>query len=380
MLTLNIEYRVCKERKILTHHHRRELYQEKIALSVKSQVHRHRIITFIMHSKKMKNILFILSFFISNISFAHPGIGIVKDSKGNIYYTDLHHVWKISPDGTKTIAVHNVHTHELYMDANDDLYGEHLWYNGEKLDTWGHYAWCLRNNNKLDTVIKPTPGFLKNYSFVRDAKGNMYWVERHGMCSFLRKSSDGKIDTILQGKFNDVRWMYSTNAGVIYFIDLYDLYKIDTSHKLSLLAKHIAQNSPSFGWTGGGSHSLFGIWTDSVENVYVANLSGQVVKRISQAGNVANFVYSTTPWSPTGGVSDNDGSLWLLETSLTNDARVRKIPPSQFNKGKTAPVIFRNYVLPLGILILIITAFVLILRLIRRKRKSREARFFAGLH
>ena len=27
---------------------------------------------------------------------AHPGIGIVMDDDGNVFYTDLTHVWKIS--------------------------------------------------------------------------------------------------------------------------------------------------------------------------------------------------------------------------------------------------------------------------------------------
>lgn len=31
--------------------------------------------------------------------WAHPGIGIVMDSKGNVFYTDLKQVWKIDPLG-----------------------------------------------------------------------------------------------------------------------------------------------------------------------------------------------------------------------------------------------------------------------------------------
>src|SRR5574339_286409 len=109
---------------------------------------------------------------------AHPGIGILKDSKGTIYYTDLKQVWKISPDGKKSVVVHDVHTHELYIDQQDNLYGEHLWYNGEKLDTWGYYVWCLKNTGELVKIIDPTEGFRTDYSFTRDAAGNMYWVER----------------------------------------------------------------------------------------------------------------------------------------------------------------------------------------------------------
>ena len=76
-------------------------------------------------------------------SLSHPGIGIVMDSHGNVFYTDLEHVWKISRDGKKSIAVHTVHTHELYIDSADNLYGEHLWYNGEATNTWGHRVWRL---------------------------------------------------------------------------------------------------------------------------------------------------------------------------------------------------------------------------------------------
>jgi hypothetical protein len=40
---------------------------------------------------------------------AHPGIGIVMDSKGNVFYTDLHQIWKIDAQGKKSIAVREVH-------------------------------------------------------------------------------------------------------------------------------------------------------------------------------------------------------------------------------------------------------------------------------
>ncbi|MGI8582088.1 MAG: hypothetical protein ACR2KX_07825 [Chitinophagaceae bacterium] len=317
----------------------------------------------------MKKFFLCLLLFVYALCYSHPGIGVVRDSKGNIYYTDLVNVWKLAPDGKKSIAVHNVHTHELYVDTKDDLYGEHLWYNGEKLNTWGHYVWCLRSNNKLDTIIKPTAGFLKNYSFVRDKNENMYWVVRDSMSTFKKRSPDGNITTLLQRKFADIRWMYATKGGNIYFVDLVDLYKINVSGKLILVAKNISGNSPAFGMYS-GKHSLMGIWTDGAENVYVANLSGQVVKRISQTGKVENFAYSTTPWSPTGGVLDNDGNLWLLETSLTNDARVRKIIPSKFIKGKTTPMIISNYILPVSIITIIVLAIIAIIRFLLRKKKK----------
>jgi len=69
-------------------------------------------------------------------AFSHPGVSIVIDSRGIVYYTDLEHVWRILPDGSKEIAVRRVHTHELYLDDDDYLYGEDVVYEGERLDTW----------------------------------------------------------------------------------------------------------------------------------------------------------------------------------------------------------------------------------------------------
>lgn len=90
-----------------------------------------------------------------SVAMAHPGVGIVMDGKGNVYYTDLHHIWKIDVRDKVSIAVHNVHSHELYMDEADNLYGEHLWYKGEATNTWGHYVWKLSPDGKLEKIIEP---------------------------------------------------------------------------------------------------------------------------------------------------------------------------------------------------------------------------------
>ncbi len=289
------------------------------------------------------------------ITFAHPGIGIVQDSKGNIYYTDLQQVWRIAKDGSKSVVVKNVHTHELYMDAADNLFGEHLWYNGEKVDTWGHYVWCLKNNGILDTVIKPSTGFLINYSFVRDDAGNMYWVERSAVSQFKKKYPDGRIETIAEGKFKDIRWMYVTVNGIVYFIDYHDLYKLDINGKFIIVAKDITQRSAGVTPMNGDRHSLFGIWTDKNENIYLASYSGRVVKQISQTGEIKDMVYSTLPWSPTGGLFDKDGNLWVLEASVTNAVRVRKVSKKDIGLQKTSLYNANIFpiILSLGFLILL---------------------------
>ena len=73
----------------------------------------------------MRFLLILLVIVAPGSALCHPPVGIVIDSKGNIFYSDLNHVWKIARDGTRSIAVENVHTHDLYIDKNDNLYGEH---------------------------------------------------------------------------------------------------------------------------------------------------------------------------------------------------------------------------------------------------------------
>ncbi len=305
---------------------------------------------------------------------AHPGIGIVKDSKGNIYYTDLKQVWKLSPDGNNTLAVRNVHTHELYVDDKDDLYGEHLWYNGERLDTWGHYVWCLRNTGKLDTIISPREGFLEDYSFVRDRIGNMYWVSRGPISKFSKKTADGNISTIAEGKFKDIRWMHAKEDGTVFFVDLADLYRIDPAGRVQLLAKDLDDKTAAHAPLAYASrkHNVFGIWTDNAENVYTAVLSGQVVKKITPQGKISIIAYSLSPWSPVGGVFDDTGDLWLLEYGPTNDVRVRKISKAELGAEPGPAFHWKNNIAPVARWILVFMVVLFIVRYIRKLKSSNK--------
>jgi hypothetical protein len=134
-------------------------------LNVLAEVHEHPSDKN-MRKRFLYSILFLL--LTASVS-AHPGIGIVMDSRGNVFYTDLKQVWKISPKGRKSIAAANVHTHELYIDANDNLYGEHLWYEGEATDKWGHYVWKLHADGKLEQVIPRREGFRAEFFLSRQA-------------------------------------------------------------------------------------------------------------------------------------------------------------------------------------------------------------------
>jgi hypothetical protein len=67
----------------------------------------------------MKKLIFIV-ILLPFTDQTHPGIRIVKDRKGNIYYTDLKQVWKITKSNS-TVDVIDVHSHELYISPHDNL-------------------------------------------------------------------------------------------------------------------------------------------------------------------------------------------------------------------------------------------------------------------
>ena len=256
-------------------------------------------------------------------AFAHPAVGIVVDARGNVFYSDLTQVLRLAPDGSKTVAVPRVHTHELYLDANGNLFGENAWYNGEQANTWGYSVWMRSPRGVITKVVPDSPGFLTNYSFVRDRAGNMYFPVREQK-EIRKRSPDGRITTLARAPFRNIRWLTATPDGVVYLIDLADLVRITPDGRVTTVARNLSQRSVKHPELD-APHLVMGLWTDRAGNVYVADAAGGVVKRVDARGNVTIAARSTWPWFPTGGTFAPDGSMWLLESTITNDVRARKV-------------------------------------------------------
>jgi hypothetical protein len=329
-----------------------------------------------MRKLLISNILFLISFTVT----AHPGIGIVKDSKGNIYYTDLANVWKISLAGSKSKVVSNVHTHELYMDGHDNLYGEHLWYNGESQNTWGHYAWCLKNNGELVKEINPTEDFSSNYSFARDSLGNMYWVERFTTSKIMKKTKNGEIIKLVEGKFGFIGWLTCTKNGSLYFTENNKLHRLSPdgksdSYRMETLANNMGSKSTDFSMMG-RNYDSYGIWTDAADNVYLAMIDSKKVTRISADGNTQTILTSNSLWTICSGIFDDNGNMWVLENSLSNEVRARKIGKEELAGSKTAsnfitkPHLFITIFTIAGIVLLFSRA-----KMILNKRKQKFLHF-----
>jgi sugar lactone lactonase YvrE len=274
----------------------------------------------------MKSSLLGLLLLLAIRAAAHPGVGIVQDAQGNVYYTDLENVWKRAPNGQQRIVVPRVHTHELYLDLQGNLYGEHAWYEGEATNKWGYYVWRISPGGQLSKVIPETPGFLTNYSFNRDQTGAMYWVERGTPCRFLKRLPGGKAQLLATGSFTDVRWQHVTPKGRFYFVNDDALYTLDADGTIRCLKRNLDEVPPS---TAKVNHNLGGIFSDQHGNIYVAVTNRRKVQRLSPGGHLTTVARSSAPWTASSGLMAPNGDLWLLEYNTANQVRVRRVQPLQ---------------------------------------------------
>ncbi len=257
---------------------------------------------------------------------AHPGVGIAMDGRGNVFYTDLQRVWCIAPDGSKSVVVPGVHTHELHVDARGVLFGEHLWYEGERTDRWGHRVWARALDGRITDVVAARRGFLADHgdSLVRNAAGAMFWVDRKAGHVFKRRAPDGTVADV--GRCNDcrdVRWLTVGPDDTVYFADRHALRAMAPGGQARTLVPSLV---------GGGRqqpdldrHAVMGLWTDRAGHVYAAVAGEGVVKRVGQDGRIATVFESSPGWRPSGGLTAPNGDLWVLEFNPLNEVRVTRL-------------------------------------------------------
>jgi hypothetical protein len=224
-------------------------------------------------------------------ALAHPGWGIVVDAEGAVYYTDLKQVLRIAPNGGTTVVVPNVHTHELYLDAQDNLYGENLRYDNPR---WLHYFWRRTPDGRVERIVPEHEPFKgePDPSMVRDRAGNQYWAQKPG-------GPIMKNQTVLaRGTFRDIRFLTATPDGTVYFIDTFDLMRVTPDGRVSAVARGLTTEDlipPR------AHNQIMGLWTDRTGNVYLADLKDNVVKRVAPAGAVSVVAKSHWPWEVSGG-------------------------------------------------------------------------------
>ncbi len=262
------------------------------------------------------------------IVLAHPGIGMVYDGERYIYYTDLSHVWKLdTKSGISEIFVENVHSHELALDNAGNIYGEHYWY-VESEQKFKNYIWSANKNGVTQKIREDQYGENDDFSFVRDRNFNSYEI-RKGLEDYEVVLTDSLKEKVLAKlRLNNPTWKYISKKDILLFVDYPSIYRLNQG-AISIVAQDVSSNRFPFSFVG-DEHTIYGVWTDSKENVYVALYGGREIRRINEAGST-RVMKSPFLWSPINGLFDIDNNLWVMECKVGGKIRVRKITQNELS-------------------------------------------------
>ena len=257
---------------------------------------------------------------------AHPPVSVVMDSRGFVYYSDLQNVWKISPTGNRTLAVIGVHTHQLYIDAEDRLYGEDAT-NDDATGRPYHRVWRLDPDGTLTDVIPRRAGYLWDYGdfgFVRDRLGVAYILQHSGGPALVRIGATGRVSRTTLPR-SEPGFALPLPDGRVAITAGLDLLSADPRRQEARVWRtDLASAAPRVVEVA-DRHALLGLWLDRDGLLYVAAFAGAAVIRIGPDGDLEIVARSPEGWAPSGGMVGPDGSLWLLEMSDGNEVRVRRV-------------------------------------------------------
>jgi hypothetical protein len=270
------------------------------------------------------------------ISEAHPASGIVVDSIGNIYFSDLETIWKLDAQGKLTVlraGERGQHVHELFIDEQDNIYGADVSYN-PATQGWISDVWRITPQNKFAYLLEPTENAPRGWSIWRDPAGNMYAVEQNNNTKtqtvVLRRTPDGVVTTLAGGayghadgrgnlaKFGSVGGIAFGKDGQLYLSDGPFVRRVAMDGTVTTLANDLlsrtSEDRPRL--FAGRYGSLAGLATDDAGNVYVADSGNRRLLKVTKEGKAEVVFRSDPPYFPTG-VATSGSNVYVLEVGLT---------------------------------------------------------------
>jgi hypothetical protein len=122
----------------------------------------------------------------------------------------------------------------------------------------------------------------------------------------------------------------------------------------------------------GRNYDSYGIWTDEKDNIYLAMIDAKKVIQVDSSGNVKTILFSKSLWTACNGIFDKEGNLWLLEYSMVNETRARKIAKADLALGRETEKQFSGNTHLLITIATGIAAFILLLLLKQVLNKSKN--------
>jgi sugar lactone lactonase YvrE len=281
---------------------------------------------------------------------AHPATGIVVDRQGQVFFSDLETVWKLSNDGKLSVfreGVSGRHVHELAKDDQDNIYGADISYE-PATKKWISDVWKMTPERKLSYLLEPTTDPPLGLSIWRDQKGNMFSIDQNNLTKtqtlLLMRALDGKVTTFAGGayghadgkgpaaRFSSVGGLAFGLDGNLYLTDGTSVRKVTMDGVVSTVATNLDFRTAEDKQTlfGRAYGSLAGLTVDSRGNVYVADAGNRRLLRIANDGNVMVVYRTDPPYFPNGVFATRADDLYVMEVGFTlpskwSGPRVRKI-------------------------------------------------------
>ncbi len=264
----------------------------------------------------------------NGMAWAHPGWGIEVSEDGDVYFTDLVHVWIIDASGQTRIHVKDVHSHDLKLSADGHLYGSHEWYDAST-EQFKRSYWVVDAAGKKHTIkpqqalpylgiklnnqhVMPHSNLHEKYTeFLPEAAGASLYRMPMG-------AVDGDISLARFGVFAD----WSTWGTQVFITSGSQIRRIDANNQVNTtLGKQ-----QGFTYKDDTFSQLLGIDADSDGNLYVADFDRREFLKIENDG-VSVVEQSGWSWAAAG-VNHHNNKLYLLEASrlpLSGAVRVRVV-------------------------------------------------------
>jgi hypothetical protein len=245
----------------------------------------------------------------SSTAAAHEGWGIVVDSRGRVYVTDIpaNTIWRISSDGRVEAIRRFIHSHALSLGLDGAVYGTNV-----SLTQPVRSAWRFDSGARFSEIIPPTRGFpLDLQSFLLAPDGSVYSasIYQHPEPAggrelyLLHWSPAGVVDTVAGGpvghadghgraaRFQSIDGMAWLPDGSIVLADGPRLRRVFVDGRVESLGPPLT----TLRW----DQDLLGVAVGPDGAIYAADFAGRVVQRV--VGDRVDTLYRAgTYWSPAG--------------------------------------------------------------------------------
>lgn len=290
--------------------------------------------------------------FVAAPARAHPGPGLVIDSKGQIYFVHgvRHRIMKVDLAGKMSIFVQGEDgkklsvPHHLVIDEQDNLYSV-----GDR----DGIIWKIAPDASTTQVYPPSDWYgisffgLGGDPFTRDAQGNLYGINARfsQYAQILKIGPGGRISALAGGNVGTADGKGSeAQFGLLHSSSFAwhpngDLYLTDHG---TYIRKITAGGTVTTLTDRKGMKLHFkdahGLSFDSQRNLYVADTGNHRIQKVTPDGTASTLAGSgkrgvldgpartATFEEPTGVAVSLDGTVYVLDY-VRDDPRLRKISP-----------------------------------------------------